>query len=462
MPRVHIALPRPARLLVYMTLALSAAGALWSHAAAQDPTRYDLGQAGPARADYPAPPVTYDRAYAKQRAADLAALGQTLFMDPRLSASGRQSCASCHSPQNHFGPPNELSVQPGGSAMSRTGVRAVPSLMYLQQVPPFNEHFVDSEEEGDNSTDAGPTGGLTWDGRVNRADSQARIPLLDPREMGNRDPAAVVASVRSAPYADTLRRLYGSHVFDDTDKAFKAISEALAYYQDTPALFFPYSSKYDAVAMGRAAFTDQEARGLRLFAAEDKGNCASCHRFSVPGTLPVFNDYGHIALGVPRNPAIADNAGPGYFDLGLCGPYRKDLAGHPEYCGLFRSPTLRNVATRKVFFHNGVFHTLREVVAFYATRDVQPERWYPRRADGTVDKFNDLPARYRDNVNMDPPFGGKPGGQPALTPQEIDDVVAFLGTLTDGYFDPAQPPDGDAQGAPESAARQHADARPRR
>jgi cytochrome c peroxidase len=393
------------------------------------------GSAGAGNA--PPPPASYDRDHARRRAAELAALGQTLFMDPRLSASGRQSCASCHSPAHHFGPPNDLAVQPGGADMTQAGVRAVPSLMYLQDVPPFDEHFVDSEEEGDNSTDNGPTGGLTWDGRVNRADAQARIPLLDPREMGNADPAAVVARVRAAPYADTLRRLYGRQVFDNVDRGFDAIVQALAYYQDTPALFFPYSSKFDAVMQGRARFSEQEARGLRLFSAEDKGNCASCHRFGVPGTLPVFNDYGLIALGVPRNHAIPANADPQYFDLGLCGPYRTDLAGHAEDCGLFRSPTLRNVATRKVFFHNGVFHTLRQVVDFYATRDVQPERWYPPRKDGSIESFDDVPAQYRGNINMDPPFGGKPGGVPALSPQEIDDIVAFLGTLTDGYFDPS-------------------------
>ncbi|CAM3623882.1 cytochrome-c peroxidase [Bordetella flabilis] len=400
------------------------------------------GQAsGPAgAADAPAPPASYDRDHARRRAAELAALGQTLFMDPRLSASGRQACASCHSPAHHFGPPNDLAVQPGGANMTQAGVRAVPSLMYLQDVPPFDEHFVDSEEEGDNSTDNGPTGGLTWDGRVNRADAQARIPLLDPREMGNADAAAVVARVRAAPYADTVRRLYGGQVFDDVDRAFDAIVQALAYYQDTPALFFPYSSKFDAVMQGRARFSEQEARGLRLFSAEDKGNCASCHRFGVPGTLPVFNDYGLIGLGVPRNPDIPANADPQYFDLGLCGPYRKDLSGHAEDCGLFRSPTLRNVATRQTFFHNGVFHTLRQVVDFYATRDVEPERWYPRGKDGGVESFDDVPAQYRGNINMDPPFGGKPGGVPPLSPREIDDIVAFLGTLTDGYFDPSSAP----------------------
>jgi cytochrome c peroxidase len=125
---------------------------------------------------------------------------------------------------------------------------------------------------------------------------------------------------------------------------------------------------------------------------------------------------------------------PTFFDLGVCGPLRTDLTDHDDYCGLFRTPSLRNVALRKTFFHNGVIKTLRDAVAFYATRDTDPGRWYPRRADGTVDKFDDLPERYRTNLNDEPPFEGKkPGDRPALSDADIDDIVAFLGTLTDGY-----------------------------
>ncbi|MFC4275242.1 cytochrome-c peroxidase [Achromobacter aloeverae] len=417
-----------------LAIGISSALALWgerSNATAAD-AQQDVYE------KFPEPPRTYDRAYARQRAADMAALGAVLFTDTALSASGKQSCASCHSPQNHYGPPNDLSVQLGGPDMQHAGVRAVPSLMYLQTVPPFSEHFIDSEEEGDNSTDAGPTGGLTWDGRVDRAAAQARIPLLDPQEMANPDIATVVEHVRAGPNADRLRKLFGGHVFDTDEKAFDAITQTLEYYQSQPELFAPYSSKLDAAMRGLARLNDQETRGMRLFAAEDKGNCASCHRFAVPGQLPLFNDFGLIALGLPRNAAIAANRNPSYYDEGLCGPMRKDLADHPEYCGLFRSPTLRNVATRKVFFHNGVFHDLRQVVEWYVTRDTNPEKWYPRKPDGTIEKFDDLPERFHENVNMDPPFGGKPGDKPALSPEEIDDVVAFLGTLTDGYYDPVK------------------------
>ncbi|MBV9626931.1 MAG: cytochrome-c peroxidase, partial [Xanthobacteraceae bacterium] len=90
-------------------------------------------------------------------------------------------------------------------------------------------------------------------------------------------------------------------------------------------------------------------------------------------------------------------------------------------------------ALRKSFFHNGAFHTLRDAVAFYATRDTNPERWYPRNADGSIHKYDDLPAQYHDNINTDPPFDRQPGDPPALSESEIDDIVAFLKTLTDGY-----------------------------
>jgi cytochrome c peroxidase len=93
-------------------------------------------------------------------------------------------------------------------------------------------------------------------------------------------------------------------------------------------------------------------------------------------------------------------------------------------------PSLRNVATRHVFFHNGVFHDLRRVLEFYAERDSNPGKWYGRHRAQVV-AFDDLPPEYRANVNREPPFGHKRGSAPALTGAEIDDLLAFLGTLTD-------------------------------
>jgi len=377
--------------------------------------------------------LTRPQAYA--RAAQLEALGRALFADPSLSASAHMACATCHDPSHAFGPPNALAVQSGGKDMRQAGIRAVPSLKYLQVVPQFTEHYYESDDEGDDSVDNGPTGGLTWDGRVDRHRDQALIPLLSPFEMANAERAGVVAKVRAGSLAGELHSIYGDAIFNDTERAFGAIGEALEVYQQSFKDFYPYSSKYDAYLAGRATLTKSEARGLELFNDPDKGNCGNCHR-SMPGKdgrPPQFTDYGLIAVGVPRNPAIPANADPSYFDLGACGPLRTDLAGRSEYCGRFVTPTLRNVALRQTFFHNGAVHSLREAVAFYVERDLDPGKWYPRDATGRVQKFDDLPERYGENVNMEPPFGGKPGDTPRLSSTEIDDMIAFLNTLTDGY-----------------------------
>ncbi|MGC1695070.1 MAG: cytochrome c peroxidase [Pseudolabrys sp.] len=375
------------------------------------------------------------RAQANTRAAALQSLGRNLFFDVSLSASGKMACATCHDPKHAFGPPNALAVQLGGKDMRQQGFRAVPSLEYLQVVPQFTAHYFESSDEGDESVDNGPTGGLTWDGRVDRLRDQAGVPLLSPFEMANESAADVVARGRAASDADELRKIFGETIFDDDAKAFAAITEALEVYQQDYRAFYPYSSKYDAYLAGRAQLTPQESRGLALFNDPAKGNCGNCHRSerANDGTPPQFTDYGLIAIGVPRNREIPANADPAFFDLGACGPLRTDLASRTEYCGLFRTPSLRNVALRKTFYHNGSEHDLRKAIEFYVERDTAPERWYPRDASGRVMKYDDLPARYHGNINNEPPFGGKPGDPPVLSAAEIDDIAAFLGTLTDGY-----------------------------
>lgn len=379
-------------------------------------------------------PGPLSRAEAFARAEALTALGRQMFFDPSLSASGKQACSSCHDANHAFGPASAAPVERGGPKLDQPGLRAVPSLRYLQAAPAFAEHFYDSEDEGDESVDNGPTGGLTWDGRADHGKDQARIPLLSPFEMANKDEGAVVAALRKVPYADAFKAAFGADVFDHPQDAFDAAVEALGTFEQSSVDFYPYSSRYDAFLAGKASLTAQELHGRALFEDEAKGNCASCH-LSEPandGEPPQFTDYGLIAIAVPRNPAIPANADPAYFDLGLCGPLRTDFKGRSEYCGLFKTPTLRNVAQRKSFFHNGRFHTLREAVAFYASRDTDPGRWYPKNADGTVNKFDDLPKAYWGNLNTDPPFNGRTlGDKPALTDAEIDDIVAFLSTLTD-------------------------------
>lgn len=368
----------------------------------------------------------------------LAALGKALFIDPGLSASGRLACATCHSPRRAFGPDNPRATQIGGPAMDQVGGRAAPSLRYLQTLPPFSEHFFDND--GRDSEDQGPTGGYTWDGRAPSLHAQAAIPLFAPNEMANADVPTLAAKLRQGPHRAALVGLFGPEVEAQPQPLVQAALLALEAFQQQPKDFYPYSSKYDAYLRGQARLSPQEARGLAVFEDPRRGNCAACHpsRPTADGAFPAFTDFGYQALGLPRNAQLPQNRNPAYFDLGLCGPARQDLKDHPEYCGLFRVPSLRNVALRRAFFHNGVIHSLAAALRFYAERDVAPQHWYPRGPDGKVTPYNDLPPAYRANVSQEAPFGGRPGQRPRLSPRDLRDLEAFLRTLTDGYR-PAAP-----------------------
>jgi cytochrome c peroxidase len=365
-------------------------------------------------------------------AAAMTDVGRALFFDVALSASGKVACATCHDPKRAFGPPNDSPVQRAGGDGRRFGVRAVPSLRYTQTLPPFTEHYLDDEE--DDGIDQGPAGGRTWDGRSQSAHEQARLPLFSTFEMANSSADAIVAQVQRAPYAPQFRDTFGQHVFDDKALAFKAVLMALEIFQQNPAEFYPYSSKYDAWLRHETSLSNGELRGLALFNDPAKGNCARCHPSGMrQGAFPQFTDFGYAAVGAPRNMAIPVNANRHYYDLGLCGPLRTDLADRKEYCGMFRTPSLRNVAARPVLFHNGVFHRLEDAIRFYAERDTAPQKWYPRGAEGVTLKYDDLPVQYQGNVDIQAPFDRHPGDQPALSEADIKDIVVFLSTLTDGY-----------------------------
>ena len=356
-------------------------------------------------------------------------LGRTLFFDPALSASRTLSCASCHDPRFAYGPPNERSTQLGGADSKRAGLRAVPSLRYQQTMPRFSEHSF--EEAGDESVDQGPTGGHTWDGRADTLHDQARLPLTSPLEMANDSIESVVAKVEGQSYAPRFKQLFGDDVFSDAKRASTAVLLSLEVFQQIPKDFYPYSSRYDAWLRKQGELSAQELRGLSLFNDQNRANCAHCHPSQLRSNgFPQFSDFGFAALGVPRNPSIPNNADGSFFDLGLCGPLRTDLSSHREYCGAFRAPTLRNVALRKSFFHNGAFHRLEDVLEFYLTRDSNPSKWYPKSI-GNAARYDDLPADAQRNVNQEPPFGRKPGQPPVLSNAEIKDLIAFLNTLTD-------------------------------
>ena len=346
--------------------------------------------------------------------------GRRLFFDVRLSEPPGTACASCHDPARAFTGDNGSGLPvPRGSRAGMLGTRNTPTAMYLATSPGPGM----SEKDGK----VVPSGGFFWDGRAATLADQALGPLFSAHEMNNRDMAALVAKVAASDTAPLLRQVYGAEVFASTERAGKAITGALVAFEQSPTLS-PFTSKFDAALRGEAKLTEQEERGRSLFIIAQKGNCASCHTVNPDSREPrdsLFTDFGFHALGVPRNKDIAR---PGVMDLGRCDTLPADAVDRSRWCGWFKTPTLRNIALTAPYMHNGRFATLREAVAFYATRDTNPERWYPGA------KFDDLPESLRGNVDVEGrPYHRKPGQRPALNDEEIDDIVAFLRTLTDGY-----------------------------
>ena len=355
-------------------------------------------------------------------------VGKQIFFDARLSEPAGTSCASCHDPaQGYAGNHGSLTGVAQGSRLTSFALRNTPSVRYLKFAQPFHFHWEEDAVYPD------PYGGLFWDGRADTIASAVQQPLLNPNEMGNTDPASVLKKLDTAPYAQAFHANYPGTT-GNPQVTMSAIGEALEAFLTSPEMS-PFTSKYDDYIRGKATLTPREKLGLELFKNPVKGNCTSCHTLNDATNDPsrsLFTDYGFEAAGIPRNPLLEPNQAPTHFDLGLCDRTNNPQVTDPRLCGQFRTPSLRNVATRHFFMHNGVFTKLRDVVAFYATRDTQPNRWYP----GGV-SYDDVPESYRQYVNViTPPYNRQLGDTPDLDDDEIDAIVSFLQTLNDAEYRP--------------------------
>jgi cytochrome c peroxidase len=354
-------------------------------------------------------------------------LGREIFFDKNLSVPPGMSCATCHDPAKAFAGNNgsHLGVAQG-SRPDHFAKRNTPSVLYLRFVRKFHLHW---EEDAPL---VGAYGGFFWDGRTDSIAELVKQPLLNPDEMNSGSAPRIAEAMASSPYAVDFQKEFGA-ILRDPDAALKGLSEAVSAYLLSPEMS-PFSSKYDDFVRGRAELTPVEARGLKLFKDSAKGGCSACHKLNDRSPDPsasLFTDYGFDAVAVPRNRALPATRDPNYFDLGLCERAGDDYkAKTKEFCGSFRTPSLRNVAVRTNFMHNGAFSSLTDVVAFYATRGTNPKRWYK---SGVV--FDDLPETYRQNVNVDKaPYNRREGQVAPLDTAEIDAIVAFLDTLTDAQF----------------------------
>ncbi|MCX7256126.1 MAG: c-type cytochrome [Polaromonas sp.] len=367
---------------------------------------------------------------------DRVQLGRMIFGDINLSEPRGTACVACHQPNRGFagnhGGTFGVAV---GSQPGSIGLRNAMTNSYNAFVPGFSFETLDGVTEA--------KGGHFWDGRADTLALQALGPLLNPLEMNNPDRKTVVDKVAASSYAPLFQQEFGSGIFNDTEAAFTQIGVAIAAFEKSAPLQ-PFSSKYDAMVRGQASLNAAESRGMTLFRDTGRANCVGCHQMDPASGKPensLFSDFGYYASGIPRNTAIPRNADPAFYDLGLCGPERTPPTlpatvapgvTLDNFCGKFRMPTLRNVAERPAFMHNGFFRDLREVVRFYATRNSDPQHWY-----GPVGVANDLPTRYLANIETaKAPFNRKASDGAALSEAETDDMVAFLRTLSDGYVAP--------------------------
>jgi len=384
-----------------------------------------------------------DKSSLKTTSSDLvpmAKLGKEIFFD-KISEPGNMACADCHAPEVGFTGPNPgfnlLTAIYPGAVPQRFGNRKPPSAAYATLSPIFHYDAVEGLFIGGNF----------WDGRAtgenlgNPAADQALGPFLNPVEQNMPGKQAVLEVIADSKYADLWEAVWGEPISYETteavDENYDRVGLAIAAYEASDEVN-QFSSKYDAYLAGNAELTEQEAWGLELF--EGKALCSACHP-SMPGPggePPLFTDFTFDNLGTPKNPnnpfydmdqVFLDDGTPinpegaAWIDPGLGG----FLQGNPLYAGMaaenmgkHKVPTLRNVAKSpvpvsvfpKAYMHNGVFKSLKEVVHFYNTRDV--EAWPPPEVP--------------ENVNSDEL------GDLGLTDAEEDAIVAFMETLSDGYI----------------------------
>ncbi len=420
------------------------------------------------------------------------ALGKVLFFDKNLSVNHNTACAFCHMPQTGFQGAieiiNKTTVDQPGSVRTRFGLRKPPSAAYAAFAPPLYYRASTQDFVGGNFWDLRATGLRLR----NPAASQSQGSPVNPEEMANQEPACVVRRISQSRYRSLFEDVLGPRSFNiawprniDTicshpnnnpalrigsevpgpnqtpyvvplktrdrvqvQYTFDAMAQAIAAFEASPQVS-PFTSKFDAFLAGKAKLTPSELRGYALF--NGNARCNTCHIDPKGDKRPLFTDQTTGNLGLPKNTAMAyysqthpdkyglvvDPEGKAFVDYAV-GAYLRSVENGvlpwkklaTEFDGRFRVATLRNVDMRpspsyvKAYMHNGYLKSLKEVVHFYNTRDT-----LKKCAIGSPgEKVTCWPppevVANRDTTCCD--LG--------LSNQQEDDLVAFMKTLTDGYY----------------------------
>ncbi len=421
-------------------------------------------------------------------AADLSpkeTLGKQLFFDMSLSANGTQSCASCHAPETGFtGPDSAVNASMAiyeGAIPNHFGNRKPPTATYAGDSP-----LLSYDEATGNWS-----GGMFWDGRATGAvlgdplAEQAQGPFLNPLEQAIPNAQVLCIKVKRSAYAPLFEEVWGAGTLNcvsDVKGVYEKIGRSVAAYERS-AEVNPFTSKFDmfwdnAVAAGKdvskikcgtggmggggaggamgcpgggtdpnrwTAFRglgldDNELQGLAAFNDPNRADCASCHTLTPgPNGYPLFTNFSYSNIGTPKNPQNPfytmplkwNPDGVDWVDYGLGGYLKSagyEAAVYGPEMGKHKVPTLRNVDQRpapdfvKSYGHNGCFKSIDDIVFFYHWRAAMDNGMGGGAGSGMTTLFPppEVDAN-RAPLNMFP------------RPQ-VDSIVLFMKTLTDGYF----------------------------
>ena len=341
-------------------------------------------------------------------------LGQVLFSDKNLSKNRTQSCATCHNPNTGFTDDRQNGVNKMaslGDDNKSLGDRQAPTASYAKFSPDF--HFDEKKQKY--------IGGQFWDGRAKTLEEQAGGPPLNPIEMGMGSKKEVVDRIKeNAYYVQTFKELFGEDVFKDDEKAYDAMTSAIATFERSNE-FSSFDSKYDRYLKGEYDLTPLEDLGKSIFFSNNNNSCATCHVLKGEDKAgETFTNYEYHNIGTPANKTLRAKNGVKEIDKGLlANPNVKDIAQN----GKHKVPTLRNVAVTAPYMHNGVFKDLKTVIEFYdkynnKDRNINPETKKP---------WDD--AEVKETIAL------KELKANALTDRKVEALVAFMKLLTDKKYE---------------------------
>ncbi len=322
------------------------------------------------------------------------ALGDKLFHDKRLSATGEIGCVSCHDPALAFtDSPKRVSV----GVKSLTGTRNAPTVI--------NAAYMKS---------------MFWDGREPDLERQSHQPFVNPVEGGLADHGPLLATVRADPeYVQAFQAVFGT-----TGEAITMteVGQAIASFERTIVAGDSPFDRY-LFAADRNALTQQQKRGLGLFLS--KGRCVSCHTIEQDHALFTDSEFHNVGVGINQIQAEVPRLAGAFLEAKrqgadvdvtvLTDPKASELGRFAVVedlatVGAFKTPTLRNIAQTAPYMHDGSLKTLREVVVHY-----------------------NLGGKSEEGQVVNPYLSG--GIRPlGLTEREIDDLVAFMEALTSPQY----------------------------